>query len=193
MYREKAKELLNRLLDTNYVKGPHFPIDIYTQTLIDCIANECKSTVVPPEGNAHRYESSFTLDTVKKLIGVFITNSCTVPKSIMNNSIYERGGFAGLDADVNIYKGIDSETGKFEAYLSRAYIDERDYGIPREVIEEMYKKYAREIVLEDARKKDRTVPKFSGFQLFMERMTHMPFTRQHFVNEYMKLFKGSFE
>lgn len=78
----------------------------------------------------------------------------------MNKVLYENGAYAGLDTDVEIYKGIDSETLRFGAYLLTSYIDERDFKIPgiRDELEEIFKKYARDIIINESNSEKNYLP-----------------------------------
>lgn len=189
MYREKAQEVLKRLQDTNYGHRPNRFIDSSTEALIQCIANECKSTVILPEKRKSlRCGGSLTFDAVKKIILSFITNSNYIPREVLNSCIYEgEGKYTGLDADVEIYKGINAETGRHEAHLSRLYVDERDYYVPREEMENILMNYARNIVIDDAHKKDRSVPKINRLRLFKERFMHRRFSIEKLTTEYVDL------
>ena len=171
MYREKAKKMLEKIKNTNYKQKPQYLIDLESQRIIESIVNECKSTVFVKKDQgvrARRYESSFTIEAVRNIVNELLANSSKISRQTMNKILYERGAFAGLDTDVSIYKGINSDTSRFEAYLSNVYVDEREIpsiGI-REELEHIFQKYAREVILNDSKSENRSIPKLSKVRLF---------------------------
>ena len=194
MYREKAKKMLEKIKNTNYKQKPQYLMDIESQRIRDCIVNECKSTVFIQQEHgvrARRYESSFTIEAVENIVNELLANSSIISRQTMNKILYERGAFAGLDSDVSLYKGINAETARFEAYLSNIYVDERE--IPslrmREELEHIFQKYAREIILNDSKSEDRSLPKLSKVRLFFERTVHRPYTTKKFEQEYKEILK----
>ena len=194
MYREKALKLLEKLKSFNYKKKSQYDIDIETKKIIEGIVNECKSTTFIQKKNgteARRYGSSFTIQAVENIVNELIANSSQISRQTMNKVLYENGVYAGLDTDIEIYKGIDSETLRFGAYLSTSYIDERDFRIPgiRDELEEIFKKYARDIIINESNSNNNFFPQISKFRIFLEKVLHKPFTRQRFEQEYMEIFK----
>lgn len=177
MYREKAYIILKSLLQLGDTPRRISFCDFEEAQIINAIANECKSTVIRqsktgPKGQ--RYESSFTFDAVRSIIQSLVSGQNVIPKDIMNKAIFENGEFIGLNDDVHIYKGIDSETAKFGAYLGHEYIDDRDLSVPgvREAMSELIKQYARELILQNANSSEKYFPHISGFKLFSERLLH---------------------
>ena len=194
MYREKASQLLERLRTFNYKKKPQYDIDIESKRIIEGIINECKSTTFVQKKNGtevRKYESSFTIQAVENIVNDLIANSSKISRQTMNKVLYENGAFVGLDTDVELYKGIDSETVRFGAYFSSSYVDERDYIIPeiRDELEEIFKKYARVIIIDESNSDNNYLPKISKFRIFLEKVLHKPFTTQKFEQEYMDLLK----
>ena len=194
MYREKALKLLERLKSFNYKNKPQYDIDIESKKIIEGIINECKSTTFIKKKNgteARRYGSSFTIQAVENIVNELIANSSKISRQTMNKLLYENGAYAGLDTDVEIYKGIDSETVRFGAYLSSRYIDERDYKIPgiRDELEEIFKKYARDIIINESNSEKNYLPQISKFRIFLEKVLHKPFSIQKFEQEYKELLK----
>ena len=194
MYREKAIKLLEKLKSFNYKQKPEYLMDIESQKIIDSIVNECKSTVFVNKEQgvrARRYESSFTIEAVMNIVNELLANSSKISRQTMNKILYERGAFAGLDTDVSLYKGINAETARFEAYLSNSYVDEREipsFGI-REDLEHIFQKYAREVILNDSKSENRSLPKLSKVRLFFERTVHRPYTTKKFEQEYKEILK----
>lgn len=128
---------------------------------------------------------------MENIVNELIANSSQISRQTMNKVLYENGVYAGLDTDIEIYKGIDSETLRFGAYLSTSYIDERDFRIPgiRDELEEIFKKYARDIIINESNSNNNFFPQISKFRIFLEKVLHKPFTRQRFEQEYMEIFK----
>ena len=194
MYREKALKLLDKLNSFNYRQKPQYFIDSESKQIIKSIVNECKSTIIIEEENnikAKRYESSLPIKSVEDIVNELLGNGKQISRHTMNKIIYGKGAFSGLDTDVRIYKGINPETLRFEAFTSEMYVDERDFSFPdvREEIEQILKKYAREIILRDSKSENRKLPPINKFRIFMERIIHRPFSIQKFEKEYMQLLK----
>lgn len=194
MYREKAIKLLEKLKSFNYKQKPEYLMDIESQKIIDSIVNECKSTVFAKKDQGvrvRRYESSFTIEAVGNIINELLANSSKISRQTMNKILFENGVFAGLDTDVKLYKGIDSETSRFGAYMSDIYVDERDITGQeiREELEEIFKKYAREIIINNSKSENRTLPKLSKVKLFFERAVHRPYTTKKFEKEYKEILR----
>ena len=194
MYREKALILLEKLNSFNYNQKPQYLMDLESQQIIKSVINECKSTILIQNENdvkAKRYESSITIESVSDIVNELLANSTKISRQTMNKIIYENGAFAGLDTDVRIYKGINPETSRFEAYASEIYVDERDFLSTniREEIEQILKGYARELILRDSKSEDKKLPKINKFRLFIERSFHKPFSVQRFEKEYIEMLK----
>ena len=180
MYREKALKLLEKLKSFNYKQKPQYIMDLESQKIIESVVNECKSTVFVQQQHGvkvKRYESSFTIEAVGNIINELLANSSKISRQTMNKILFENGAFAGLDTDVELYKGIDSESAKFGAYMSNIYADERDFPSAgmRDELEQIFKKYAREIIFRDSKSENGNLPQINKFRLFIERIVHRPF------------------
>ena len=194
MYREKALKLLEKLKSFKNKKKPQYIMDLESQKIIESVVNECKSTVFVQQQHGvkvKRYESSFTIEAVGNIINELLANSSKISRQTMNKILFENGAFAGLDTDVELYKGIDSESAKFGAYMSNIYADERDFPSAgmRDELEQIFKKYAREIIFRDSKSENGNLPQINKFRLFIERIVHRPFSIQQFEKEYMKFLK----
>ena len=146
-YRQSAIKLLNMLRQTNYV--PNSVASPFTQVdedIIDAIVSECKSTVISPP--VHRYESDITKSAVKEIVKELIKNGDHISKDVMNKFIVHDNLYMGVDKDVHLYKGIDSERGTYEAIMENPVIDLRNYQ-SRDMdaeLDKLYEDYAREMV-----------------------------------------------
>ena len=195
MYREEASKLLDRLHCFNTYVGTHSYIrNFESQAIVKSIANECKSTIFVEEGNrmrAIRYGSSFTKEAIDRLVDILLDNGTTVPRQTMNRILFENGAFEGVDSDVILYKNRDAETGKFGAIFETIYIDARDFkaeGV-RENLEEIYRKYARKIIIDYSKTTEEYLPKISKFRLLWERLRHNTYTTEQFEQEYKEVLR----
>lgn len=186
-YRQSAIKLLNMLRQTNYV--PNNVVSPFTQAdedIIDAIVSECKSTVISPQ--VHRYESDITKSAVKEIVKELIKNGDHISKDVMNKFIVHDNLYMGVDKDVHLYKGIDSERGTYEAIMENPVVDLRNYQ-SRDMdaeLDKLYEDYAREMVLEDCgkSKKDRRFPPQSPLVVFKEKFFHKKFKMQDFEKRY---------
>lgn len=198
-YRQIAAELLGKLEDLNYTANnsnftrtdKRFLTNIFALNIIEAVVNECKLTVLFKDKEDKlkgvAYESNFTIDAVRNIIIELIANGQNVSRSVMSKCIFEKCGLIGVDSDVQIYKGIDSETGRVRAIFSGAYVDEREYHYDREEVEDILRKYARELIFKYVNRKDSPLPRISTFRVFRERLIHRRFTEENFIKEYMNL------
>ncbi len=196
MYRDVAKKALDKLERFNYKTTPDFGLDKQTEDIIENISNECKSTVMQEGKNGYymkKYESLFHKDAVYAIVRELIRNGNYIPKEVMNECIFSGNGFVGIDSDVRIYKTIDSETTKRSACFEKSYIELEgvDRASANEDINELYKKFAREIVFEDSRKsrEERFLPKQNNFRMLIERLTNKKFSKDDFCREYASILR----
>ena len=199
-YRQKATELLEKLEEFNYYQpndsnlkhgDRRFLSNIFVQNIIEAVVNECKLTILFKDRDNNLkgkvYESKFTIDAVRNIIIELIANGQSVSRNVMSKCIFEKCGLIGIDSELQIYKGIDSETGRVQATFSGVYVDERDYNYSRKEVEDILRKYARELIFKYANRKESPLPRISPFRLFKEKLTHRRFTKEEFIKEYMKL------
>lgn len=199
-YRQIAAELLEKLEEFNYYQpndsnlkhgDRRFLSNIFVQNIIEAVVNECKLTILFKDRDNNLkgkiYESKFTIDAVRNIIIELIANGQSVSRNVMSKCIFEKCGLIGIDSELQIYKGIDSETGRVQATFSGVYVDERDYNYSRKEVEDILRKYARELIFKYANRKESPLPRISPFRLFKEKLTHRRFTKEEFIKEYMKL------
>lgn len=196
MYRDIAKRTLEKLNEFNYKRSPDFGGNIEIEELIGVIVNECKSTVLQSSAYGNymkRYESMLTKDSVTEIVRQLVRNGSYIPKEVMNKAVFNDGMFVGLDLDIPLYKGIDSEKVRKTAAVVTSYIDERDLSYNPKLFEklnELYKNYGRELIFEDnARKDDKFLPKQNIFRIFKERLMHKKFTINDFEKSYADILR----
>lgn len=177
MIIEKSKELLEKLRRTNYRQVPDFGMDTESEMLIHIISNECKSTIVASDkqGNIQprRYESDVIKENVHQIVRQLILNGGTIPKEVMNSIICSDGMIAGVNSDIQLYKGIrENEDGSVErtASIGNSVIDlfQLNPDTLKLIKEEVYDKFARQFILQNAEK----LPRLNKFSIFKERILH---------------------
>lgn len=193
MYREVAKEALEKLQRLNYRAKPDFGCQKEIEDLIDMVVHECKSTYLRYEEGKNKiavHESQLTINAVRGIIRTLMINGGYIPKEVMQNAIYGLNSFLGFYDDIRIDKGIDSETAKQMAYACN-FVDERELqpiGEITEELEKIYRPYAEELIFEDhARKRGRFLPKQNLFRIFKEKLRHKKLTEEEFVKQYAQV------
>src|SRR5574344_3124307 len=196
MYRDVSRKALEKFEELNYKPSPDFGADIETEELIEAITQQCKSTVVKMddnnEYNMKKYESNINKDVVGEIVRQLILNGNHISKEVMNKFLCKDNDFHGINSDVELYKGIDSETGEKNCNFERSYISNEELmnidGF-QEDINKLYKDYARDMILKDSKAKNSFFPKQNTFKLFKEKITHKSFSNDRFREEYSKLLK----
>lgn len=192
---EKAKELLEKLRTPNYKKRPDFGLDSVSETLIEIISNECKSTMLTIDDDGElqskRYESDIIKENISPIIRQLIINGGTVPKEIMNQIMYSRGMVMGVNSDIQLYKGIqEKDDGSMEtvATIGNSVID--FHTLSQETLslieQEVYSRYARQFVLANSKQ----LPQTSKFSLFKEKMLHGREDRDFIAKKFAEVLKS---
>ncbi len=192
--QEKSKELLKKLRKTNYRQLPDIGMDTVSEKIIEIISNECKSTLLTTDdtGNlqSRRYESDIIKENLHQIIRQLILNGGTIPKEVMKNIMCSNGMIMGVNSDIQLYKGIqEQEDGSMEttATIGNAVINIRELApnILQSISQEIYTRYARQFVLENAEQ----LPRVSKFSIFKEKMLHGRENREFIAKQFEKILR----
>lgn len=191
MIIEKSKELLRKLRRSNCTQLPDFGMDEESEMIIRVISNECKATILSSDQNKKirgiRCGSSIVKENVYQIVRQLILNGGIIQKEVMNNLIYSNGTRIGINADIQLYKGIrKNEDGTIErtATTGDFTIDVSKLGNDTlgAIRKEVYERFARQFILINAQK----LPPTNKISLFKEKILHRredkEFIRKQFVD-----------
>lgn len=138
-----------------------------------------------------KYESFITKDFVEIIVRELIRNGNCISKEAVNSAIFYDDMYLGIDKDVTLYKGIDSETTKKTAMFGNEVVDDRDIQDQNmsQEIHLLCNSYAREMIFLDTSKpkKDRCLQKQNAFKIFREKLIHKSFSKEDFEKGYKEI------